>query len=186
MIARIFLIGAFQGTRVTSILETTYHEDRKAHIDWTRGAINRRAMHAKETSKRRPTVLMVPKIRRFVQNWARNDAARGIKYMIHSIDGGPLKPSATRPQMASLDADAGVGKHVTMHVLRHTLVMWLKNEGVSIWSAANFLGCSTKVLEERYGTWDLFSQVEVVNALTKAAKQKTAAVQLMKDGLIAA
>jgi hypothetical protein len=53
-------------------------------------------------------------------------------------------------------------------------------------SATNFLGCSTKVLEERYGTWDLFSQVEVVNALTKAVKQKAAAVQLMEDGLVAA
>ena len=54
-----------------------------------------------------------------------------------------------------------------------------------MWAAANSLGCSTQVLEERYGTWDLHSQVQVVAALTRATKQKAAIRQMKAHGIYA-
>ena len=59
--------------------------------------------------------------------------------------------------------------------------MWLKGEGVSIWSAANYLGCSTKVLEQNYGTWDMHSQVEAVAALSRMSKHRAA--ELLLQGM---
>ncbi len=179
-IARIFLLGIYTGGRHTSLLQGTYAEADRASVDWVRGALDRRASHEQDNNKLRPSVLLAPKLARWIRNWARHDRAKGITHMIHRIDGEAYARRLASKHWRQIDADAGVGKHVTVHALRHTCAMWLKGEGVSIWAAANFLGCSIKVLENHYGTWDMHSQVEAVAALSRMGKHRAAQI-LLRD-----
>ena len=174
MLARLFILGVYTGGRHASLLQATYLEADKASVDWVRGALARKAAHEKENNKRRPAVLLVPKLARFIRNWARNDRALGITHLIHHGDGKPYARRLDAKNWRAIDVDAGVGTHVTAHVLRHTCAMWLKGENVSLWGAANFIGCSTKVLEERYGTWDFHTQVEAVGALSTMGRHRQA------------
>ena len=164
--ARLFILGVYTGGRVGSLLKTSYHLRRQAHVDWQRGVIERKGPSETETLKRRPAVLIIPKVLRFIENWARRDAERGITHLIHRENGTPYERSFSPYRWRVLDADAGCGIHVTAHTLRHTCAMLLKSGGVSLWGAADFLGVTTRVLEERYGTWDIETQREAVRALS--------------------
>ena len=163
---RLFILGVYTGGRVGSLLATSYGLRNQAHVDWRKGVINRRGPVETETSKRRPAVIMIPKVLRFVENWARRDAERGITHLIHKEDGSPYHRSFSPYRWRMLDVDAGLGMHVTAHTLRHTCAMMLKAGNVSLWTAADFLGTTTRVLEERYGTWDTETQRAAANALS--------------------
>ena len=163
---RLILLGVYTGGRVGSLLATSYSLSNQAHVDWQRGVINRRGPSETETSKRRPSVIMIPKMLRFVENWARRDAERGISHLIHKEDGTPYARSFSPYRWRALDEDAGLGMHVTAHTLRHSCAMMLKAGNVSLWTAADFMGTTTRVLEERYGTWDVETQRAAATALS--------------------
>jgi integrase len=49
-------------------------------------------------------------------------------------------------------ADAGLGRDVTPHILRHTAVTWMLQNGTPPREVAGYLGMSLAVLERVYGT----------------------------------
>lgn len=93
-------------------------------------------------------------------------------------DGGP----SAKLRKAILK-DACIDKPINSHILRHTTAMWLKIEGVSIQVAANFLGCSTEVLEKHYVDWDMVSLFSAIDALTGGQKQKSGLKRMRALGL---
>lgn len=183
MMTRLFYIGAYTGTRHSAMLAITHADASGGTIDWARRALNRRGPHEPETHKRRPVVLLTPRLAEFFACWAKADAKKKIKYVIHNRAGERYSDIIGTQHWRPIDKDAGLGMKVTPHVLRHTCAMWMKNEGIGLWDAANFLGCSTKVIEFIYGTWDLHSQVKVVEALGTMAAQRRATRELRKRGL---
>jgi integrase len=46
---------------------------------------------------------------------------------------------------------AGIDRHITPHILRHTAATWAMQRGVNVWDAAGWLGMSPEVLERVYG-----------------------------------
>lgn len=46
---------------------------------------------------------------------------------------------------------AGLGNDVTPHVLKHTSITWLLQNGVSTWEVAGFSGTSEKIIRDVYG-----------------------------------
>jgi integrase len=52
---------------------------------------------------------------------------------------------------ANVVADAGLGRDVTPHVLRHTAATWLMQAGTDMWEAAGYLGMTIEMLSQRYG-----------------------------------
>lgn len=52
---------------------------------------------------------------------------------------------------ATVVKEAGLGKDVTPHVLRHTAVSWLLWEGKSIWEVAGIVGADASTIEKVYG-----------------------------------
>ena len=181
--ACMFCIGVYTGTRHSAMLAITHADASGGTIDWARCALNRRAPYEKRTNKRQPVVLLVPLLARFFAYWASADAKRRVKYVISTREGERYSDIIGTQHWRPIDKDAGLGMKVTPHVLRHTCAMWMKNEGIGLWDAASYLGCSTKVLEFIYGTWDLHSQVKVIEALGTMAAQRRATRELRKRGL---
>ncbi|WP_237481826.1 tyrosine-type recombinase/integrase [Lichenibacterium dinghuense] len=181
-IARLFLLGVYTGGRHGTLLQAS-HKAGGASVDWVSLELLRMAPGELETTKRRPAALLLPKLVRFLLNWARNDQARGIDRIVHRADGKGYARHIDSVEWADIERDAGIGKHVTVHVFRHTCAMWLKGENVTLWAAANFIGCTTKTLERRYGKWDRHSQVGVLDALTGMRAHKRADRMLREAGL---
>ncbi|MGR9078123.1 tyrosine-type recombinase/integrase [Rhizobium leguminosarum] len=46
---------------------------------------------------------------------------------------------------------AGLGEHVTPHVLKHTCITWMMRRGVPIWEVAGFSGTSENIIRKVYG-----------------------------------
>ena len=170
---RLILLGVYTGGRVGTLLATTYDDKGRAHVDWDRGVLERRGRSEAETTKRRPSVLIMPKMLRNILNWARRDDEAGITHLIHKEDGTPYDRPFSCYRWRTLDEDAGCGVHVTAHTLRHTCAMLLKAGGVSLWASADFLGTTTKIMEDRYGDWDIETQREAVKALSSGKCLRT-------------
>lgn len=54
-------------------------------------------------------------------------------------------------EKAFANAEAGLGRDVTPHVLIHTAGTWLMRRRTNPWEAAGFLGVSVEMLLDRYG-----------------------------------
>lgn len=172
VMARMVMVGVYTGTRHSAMMAIRHDHVGGANIDWTRGTLERRGMSEVETRKRRPAVLLVPKLARLLRGWQARDRERGITHLIHTRRGTAFSHPVGTQHWKPISEDAGIGVHVTAHVLRHTCAMYLKGEGVSLWVAAEFLGCNTNVLEMVYGTWDVSTQHDAVAALQGMAAQR--------------
>ena len=108
-------------------------EPGRPFIDLNTGMFYRRPEEAAETRKRRPTITVPDRLLAHMRRWAR----MGLKYAVE-VNGKPVK----RVQIGFRNAvaDAGLGKDVTPHILRHTAATWLMLNGTDIWQAAGFSG----------------------------------------------
>jgi integrase len=59
--------------------------------------------------------------------------------------------ASVRKSFAAAAKAAGIDRHITPHVLRHTAATWAMQRGVNVWDAAGRLGMSPEVLERVYG-----------------------------------
>ena len=180
-LARMTMVGVYTGTRHSAIMAIRHDNVTGANIDWTRGTLERRGMAETETWKRRPAVLLVPKLARLIRGWQARDAERGgVTHLVHTRKGKPYAHPIGPQHWTPVTEDAGLDVHVTPHVFRHTCAMYLKAEGVSLWVAAEFLGCTTTVLELIYGTWDVSTQHDAVAALQGMSAQRRVAGRLRR------
>jgi integrase len=58
---------------------------------------------------------------------------------------------SVRKSFAAAVRAAGIERHVTPHICRHTAATWAMQQGADIWDAAGYLGMSPEVLERVYG-----------------------------------
>ena len=144
-IARFLLIALYTGSRANVVMQASFvKEPGRPFIDLNTGMFYRRPEEAAETRKRRPTITVPDRLLAHMRRWAR----MGFKYAVE-VNGKPVK----RVQIGFRNAvaDAGLGKDVTPHILRHTAATWLMLNGTDIWQAAGFLGMSVKTLQNVYG-----------------------------------
>lgn len=148
-VARFILIGIYTGTRHAAILGLKWNSGFiGGHIDLDRGVLYRIGKGEKETSKRRPPVRIPRRLHSHLARWRSMDDRSGANHPIHFAGQPILK---MKRAWASVVKEAGLGRDVTPHVLRHTAVSWLLWQGWTVWDVAGHVGASPSMIERTYG-----------------------------------
>jgi len=87
-------------------------------------------------------------LRRIVET--RRRAAAGAGALFLNRNGAPLRPQSVRAKLKRLAKDAGLGRRVTPHMLRHTAATLLIETGVDIRFVQRLLGHSSIATTEIY------------------------------------
>ena len=148
-VARFILIGVYTGTRHDAILRLRWSAAISGgHIDLERGILYRRGSGERETSKRRPPVSVGRRLLGFLQRWRRQEQDGELSSVIN-FHGSPILKM--KRAWAHVVREAGLGRDVTPHVLRHTCASWLLWQGHTIWDVAGVIGADASTVQKVYG-----------------------------------
>lgn len=149
-VARFILIGVYTGTRHHAILSLRWMPSLSGgHADLERKVLYRRGSAERETSKRRPAVQIPARLGAHLARWMRQDMADGQRS--HIIHYNASKLAKMKRAWASVVREAGLGKDVTPHVLRHTCASWLLWQGMTVWDVAGVIGADATTVQKVYG-----------------------------------
>lgn len=158
---RLFLILMLAtGARNEAITTLTWSQ-----IDFENGLVELNPRGRKQTSKRRPTVRLVPFLREILEPMDKTTPAvimfRGEK--VGHINKG-IRAALRRAKM---------DREVTAYSCRHTVARWLRKEGVSPWETAMQLGHKVAAfsMTERYASWSPDYLEKAAAALEKLLRQ---------------
>lgn len=146
-VARFILIGIYTGTRHAAILKLRWDAALiGGHCDLSKGILFRRGSAERETSKARPPVRLNRRLHSRMARWAKMDYGT-VSHVIH-YQGQRI--AKMKRAWASVVKEAGLGRDVTPHVLRHTCASWLLWEGRTIWDVAGIIGADASTVERVY------------------------------------
>jgi len=146
-LARFILVGLYTGTRHGAICSAALNPAiGRGHIDLDAGVFYRHRQGSKKTKKRQTPVRLPDRLLAHLRRWKRLGIA---KHAVVEWNGKPV--TSVRKSFAAAARAAGIDRHITPHVLRHTAATWAMQRGSDVWSAAGFLGMSPEVLERVYG-----------------------------------
>lgn len=150
-VKRFLLIGRYTGTRSGATLALYWMENTKGGwIDLERGVIHRRGVREVESNKKKPPAKIHRRLLMFMRRWHTKDMGGDVKLTcICRWHGAEIKK--LRRSWDTVRVAAGLGSDVTPHVLRHTRVTWLLQEGLSYYEVGGSVGMSPKTVEEVYG-----------------------------------
>ncbi|AMB43409.1 tyrosine-type recombinase/integrase [Methylobacterium sp. AMS5] len=159
MLRRFVAVGLYTGTRNTASRELSWlaSEDGGC-LDLDGCFIHRRGFgRDPKEGKPRASSRLARKFAAMAIPWRDADLAFGITHVIHRPDGSAY---ATSPSCIwdAVIADAGLGKEVVPHVLRHTAATWLRVGRTDVRAAADLLGMSVQAAVRIYGQWTLEGQ----------------------------
>jgi integrase len=144
-VARFILVGLYTGTRHAAICSAAFYPAvGRGHIDLEAGVFYRHKQGTRQTKKRQPPVRLPKRLLAHLRRWHRLGIAR---HAVVEWNGKPVV--SVRKSFAA--AAAGIGRHITPHILRHTAATWAMQAGANVWDAAGWLGMSPEVLERVYG-----------------------------------
>ncbi len=170
-IARYILIGVYTGTRDEATRSLCWQRSSDSGwIDTDRGILYRAGFAEVQTTKRRPPMIIPDRLLAHLRRWRAHDSRLGLEQVITYAPPPPSHPGSLRraerlgrnpPQprpvgdihkaWASTAREAGLGREVTPHTLKHTAITWMLWEGLSIWDVAENTGTSAKTIEQVYG-----------------------------------
>ena len=121
---------------------------------------HRRGYEEEDGPKQRPSTLLTRQMKLLAWIWARQDGqarAAGVdvtrhRYVIRRADGSYYPGYIGRP-WRDLCTDAGLGRDVIVHTLKHTAVSWCHAKGYSIEDTALMLGTTEDTLRRYYTHW---------------------------------
>jgi integrase len=164
-IARFMLVALYTGTRSSAICGAALTSAiGRGHVDLEQGVFIRKALGAKETKKRQPTIRLPERLLVHMRRWARLGIS---KSSVIEFGGEPVR--SVRKAFANAASDAGLDD-VTPHILRHTAVTWAMQGGADLYDAADFFGMTVEVLERVYGHHHPNQHKGVGDALTRRRK----------------
>lgn len=146
-VARFILVGLYTGTRHAAICSAAFTPAiGRGHINIDTGVFYRRRQGSKQTSKRQTPVRLPERLLAHLRRWQRLGIA---KHAVVEWNGKPV--ASVRKSFGAAALAAGIDRHITPHILRHTAATWAMQTGADIWQAAGWLGMSPEVLERVYG-----------------------------------
>lgn len=146
-LARFILIGLYTGTRAAAIASASPTAAvGRSFVDLNAGLYYRRPGGMSESKKRQPTIPIPPRLLAHMRRWQRHGI---IKNHFVEFNGKPVKSVKTAFKKAV--ELGGLVPTASPHTLRHTAATWLMQNGVSLWTAAGFLGMSVETLQRVYG-----------------------------------
>lgn len=163
-IVRFILIGIYSGTRHATILSLKwYPSDDAGHVDVEGCKLYRRGAMVGQTKKRRPTSRLPDRLMAHLRRWREMDLAHGPQSAIIRWHGKPI--AKERRAWDLVVKGAGLDEEVTPHVLKHTCITWLLQEGkLELWDISGLTGTSMKTIENTYGHQDADYQVAASQA----------------------
>lgn len=151
---RFILISIYTATRSGAVRRLGWVENTLGgRVDTKAGVIHRRGAGETETRKRRPPIRIPRRLAGFLRRWEAADMQEAkdrkpIPFVIH-YHGKTVK--AQRKAWDEARTNAGLGKEVTPHILKHTAVTWMMQSGADPWDVAEYAGTSLKMIEDVYG-----------------------------------
>lgn len=143
-VARFFIIGWYTGSRKAVILNLRW-----SMIDLNKRILRRKPAGAVQTKKRAPPVKIGSRLLAHLRRWKRMDGKRDIIIYFPGRSKGAAIQQNDRG-WHKVRKLAGLSDDVTPHTLRHSRATHMMEQGVDIWSAAQALGMSVKLLETTY------------------------------------
>jgi len=156
-VARFILLGIYSARREETIRRTQWMPN-TTHpwIDCDSWVYHGRGREEGESKKRRPPAKVANRLRPHLARWRRLDLdlspklGKPVHFVVHRSDGEQYAEKIKTGWDAIVD-DAGLGREVVRHVLRHTAATWLMQLGTDPWQAAGWLGMTLEQLQENYG-----------------------------------
>jgi integrase len=146
-LARFILVGLYTGTRHAAICSAALTPAvGRGHVDLDSGIFYRRPRGSRVTKKRQTPVRLPERLLAHLRRWKRLGIA---KHAVVEWNGKPI--ASVRKSFEAAVSAAGIDRHITPHILRHTAATWAMQRGVNVWDAAGWLGMSPEVLERVYG-----------------------------------
>lgn len=170
-IARFILLAAWTGTRHDSVLRLRWHQnDSTGYVSRDLKTVFRKGDQETDTSKSRTPCRVPAHLHAHLRRWFKNDEKRNLLNVVHQQNGTGYS-AYIQVTFKQIVIDAGLDPNrITPHTLRHTCAHWMKNEGVPIWIAADYLGMTVDTLEKIYGKRTLESHQVVLDAFAHRSR----------------
>ncbi len=166
-LARFILVGLYTGTRHTAICSAAFNPAiGRGHIDLETGVFYRRPQGSRQTKKRQTPLRLPERLLAHLRRWNRLGIA---KHAVVEWNGKPIV--SVRKSFAAAAMAAGIDRHITPHILRHTAATWAMQRGSDVWAAAGWLGMSPEVLERVYGHHHPDFQRDVAERMSTGTKR---------------
>lgn len=138
------LICLYCGPRRSSVLALQWQPNTQGGwVDLERGLIDFNPLARTQSKKRRARTPIPDRLLPFLRY-----ARRRTRQYVIEVDGQPVK--AIKRSFATAARNAGLSD-VTPHILKHTAITWLAQDGVDLWEVAGFTGTSEETIRRVYG-----------------------------------
>ena len=166
ILARFIALGYYTGTRHSATLALRWIGSSDQGCIDVEGRIIHRRGFGTDPSEGKPqhSSAISPKICGMMRRWRNDDMDRGIEHVIHQPDGSSYQ-WRVRFGWDAMVADAGLGKDVLAHVLRHTAATHLRVMGVGVMAMADLLGMNPQTAMTHYAHWTIEGQDQAADAL---------------------
>jgi integrase len=143
-LAWFILAGVYTGTRKEAILNTRLgHQTKGGWIDTATGTYHRKGVEERTTKKRRAPAKLPRKFLGHVRRLEANGKIWLVEY-----DGARV--GSIKTSWATVRRNAGLGRDVTPHTLKHTAITWAMQSGMKLAVASNYFSTSIETLERVY------------------------------------
>jgi integrase len=145
-IARFILVGLYTGTRASAICGAALTQAiGRGYVDLDHGIFVRRAMGAKETNKRQPTIPLPPRLLAHMRRWQRLGISNG---SVIEWQGEPVE-RVSKGWLRVRDG-SGLDDQVIPHTLRHTAITWYLRSGKNPHQVSDYCGVSMQIINKHY------------------------------------